>query len=90
MQSEDQIYFLINHKLTRGLCFIETTKPVVDTVDKRKHNHGRPRKISPRDKHLILRQISILREQYGFYTMTNEINENDKNVVICLVLMSPF
>ena len=24
MQSEDQVYFLINHKLTRGLCFLQT------------------------------------------------------------------
>ena len=23
MQSEDQVYFLINHKLTCGLCFIQ-------------------------------------------------------------------
>ena len=23
MQSEDQAYFLINHKLTHGLCFIK-------------------------------------------------------------------
>ena len=26
MQSEDQAYFLINHKLTRGLCFLQTCK----------------------------------------------------------------
>ena len=45
-------------------------KPLADkTVDKRKHNHDRPRKISPRDKRLILRQIRILREQYGFFTI---------------------
>ena len=24
MQSEDQVYFLINHELTRGLCLIPT------------------------------------------------------------------
>ena len=24
MQSEDQVYFLINHKLKRCLCFIQT------------------------------------------------------------------
>ena len=24
MQSEEQVYFLINHKLPRGLCFIQT------------------------------------------------------------------
>ena len=24
MQSEDQVYFIINHKLTRILCFIQT------------------------------------------------------------------
>ena len=77
-------------KLSKATIYCYVTKAVADTVDKGKHNHGRPRKISPRDKHLILRQISILREQYGFYTMTNEINGNDKNVVICLVLMSPF
>ena len=39
------------------------------TVDKREHNHGRPRKVSPRDKSLILRQIPILREQYGSFTI---------------------
>ena len=77
-------------KLSKATIYCDATKPVVDTIDKRKHNHGRPRKISPRDKHLILRQISILREQNGLYTMTNEINGNDKNVVICLVLMTPF
>ena len=45
-------------------------KPVADkTVDKRKHNHGRPRKISPRNKRLILHQIPILQEQYGSFTI---------------------
>ena len=28
MQSEEQVYFLINHKVTRGLCFIQTCEKI--------------------------------------------------------------
>ena len=41
-------------------------KPVAEkTVD-----HGRPQKISSRDKGLIFLQIAILREQYWSFTIT--------------------
>ena len=52
--------------LSKATIYRHAKKPLADkTVDKRKQNHGRQRKISPRDKRLILRQIRILREQYG-------------------------
>ena len=55
-------------KLSKATIYWHAKKPLADkTVDKRKHNHGRPRKISPQDKCLILRQIHILREQYGSF-----------------------
>ena len=57
-------------KLSKATIYRRTKKPVADkTVDKRNHNHGRPREISPRDKRLILCQIALLREQYGFFTI---------------------
>ena len=57
-------------KLSKVTIYRRTKKPVADkTVNKRNHNHGRPRKISPRDKRLILYQIALLREQYGFFTI---------------------
>ena len=57
-------------KLSKATIYRHAKKPLADkTVDKRKHNHGRPRKISPQDKRLILRQIHILREQYGSFTI---------------------
>ena len=35
-------------KLSKATIYHHTKKPVADkTVDNRKHNHGRPRKISP-------------------------------------------
>ena len=39
------------------------------SVDKIKYNHGRPRRVLPRDKRLILCQIHIIREQYGSSTV---------------------
>ena len=53
-------------KLLRATIYRHAKKSVADkTVDNRKHNIDRPRKLSPREKRLILRQITILREQYG-------------------------
>ena len=57
-------------KLSKAAIYRHAKKPLANkTVDKRKHNHGRPRKNSPRDKRLILRQIHIFREQYGSFTI---------------------
>ena len=56
-------------KLSKATIYQHAKKPVAEkTVDKRKHNHGRPRKISPQDKRLILHQMLILREQCGSFT----------------------
>ena len=57
-------------KLSKATIYRHAKKILADkTVDKRKHHHGRTRKISPRDKRLILRQIHILREQCGSFTI---------------------
>ena len=57
-------------KLSKAKIYRHAKKPLADkTVDKRKHNHGRPRKISPQDKRLILRQIHMLRVPYGSFTI---------------------
>ena len=57
-------------KLSKAVIYRQAKKPVSDkTVDNKKHNHGRPRKISPPKKCLILRQIFILWEQYGSFTI---------------------
>ena len=37
-------------------------------IDKRKHNKGRPQKLSERDKRNIMRQVEILRRDYGYFT----------------------
>ena len=37
-------------------------------VDKRKHNKGRPQKLSEREKRNILRQVEVLRRDYGYFT----------------------
>ena len=48
-------------KLSKAVIYRQTKKPVSDkTIDNRKHNHGRPRKIAPLKKYLILPQIFIL------------------------------
>ena len=42
-------------KLSKVKIYRHAKKLLADkTVDKRKHNHSRPRKISPQEKHLIL------------------------------------
>ena len=44
-------------------------KAINDTViDKRRNNKGRPRKLTPRDKRNILRQVEIRRRDYGYFT----------------------
>ncbi len=44
-------------------------RPIADTViDKRKDNKGRPQKLTARDKRNILRQVEILRRDYGYFT----------------------
>ena len=48
-------------KFSKATIYRRAKKPVADkTIDKRKRNHGRPRKISPQEKPLILHQIPIL------------------------------
>ena len=37
-------------------------------IDKRKHNKGRPQKLSERDKCNIMRQVEILHRDYGYFT----------------------
>ena len=37
-------------------------------IDRRKYNQGRPKKLSERDKRNILRQVEILRRDYGYFT----------------------
>lgn len=37
-------------------------------IDRRKQNKGRPQKLSERDKRNILRQVEILRRDYGYFT----------------------
>ena len=57
-------------KLSKATIYRHAKKPVAGkTTDNRKHNHGKPRKFSPQDKCLILRQILILREQYGSFAV---------------------
>ena len=57
-------------KLSKAIIYGHAKEPAVDQfVDKRKRNHDKPRKISPRGKHLVLRQICIPWEQYGSFTI---------------------
>ena len=50
-------------RLSKATIYRHAKRPLADkTFDKRKHNHGKPRKISPQDKRLILHQIHTLRE----------------------------
>ena len=37
-------------------------------VDNRKYNKGRPEKLTERDKRNIIRQVEILRRDYGYFT----------------------
>ena len=75
-------------KLSKVTIYWHPKKLLADkTVDKRKHNHGKPRRISPWDKHLILHQTHILREQYGSFMIkrlrvTTEVKKDvsDKTV----------
>ena len=53
-------------KLSKATTYGHAKKPVAEkTVD-----HGRPRKISSRDKGLIFLQIPILRQQHGSFTIS--------------------
>ena len=53
-------------KLSKATTYGHAKKPVAEKAVDR----GRPRKISSRDKGLISLQKSILREQYGSFTIT--------------------
>ena len=56
----------IYSKLLKATIYRHAKKPVADkTVDNRKHNIDRPRKISPREKRLILRQIPYFESIMG-------------------------
>ena len=60
---------MYSFKLSKAAIYQHSKKPAVDkTAVKNQHNHGRPRKISPREQSLILRQTSTLPEQYGSFT----------------------
>jgi len=55
---------------SKARIYVHAKKPLNgDTcVDKRKHNKGRPRKISARDERLIIRNLFTLRETRGSFT----------------------
>ena len=57
-------------KLSKPIIYRHAKKTVADkTVNHTKHNPGGPRKISPPDKRLILRQIPKVREKYRSFAI---------------------
>jgi len=57
-------------KLSKATVYRHATKNINDNIiDKRKFNRGRPSKLTLRARRSILRQIPILRRQYGSFTI---------------------
>ena len=53
---------------TKASIYSHAKKPICEmTVDERKHNPGRPRKLSERDERAIIRQVAMFRE-YRVYS----------------------
>ena len=56
-------------KYSKATICRHMTRPIDDDIiDKRKNNKGRPPKLTARDKRNILRQVEILRRDYGYFT----------------------
>ena len=56
-------------KYSKATICRHTKRPIGDDViDKWKNNKGRPPKRTARDKRIILRQVEILRRDYGYFT----------------------
>ena len=54
---------------TKASIYHHVKKPIGEmTVDKRKHNPGRPRKLSERDERAMIRQVAALRETEGNFS----------------------
>ena len=53
-------------KLSKATIYRQAKKPLADkTIDKRKHNHGRPRKISPQDKRQFFAKYAYSESNMG-------------------------
>ncbi|CAB3990415.1 Hypothetical predicted protein [Paramuricea clavata] len=56
------------NKYTKATICRHMKRKIDDSViDKRKHNKGRPQKLTKQDKHNILQQVEILRRDYGHF-----------------------
>ena len=56
-------------QFSKASIYRHAKKPIGSlAVDKRKHNPGRPPKLSERDKRSILRQVDVLRDSVGHFT----------------------
>lgn len=61
---------LVKYKqFSKASIYRHARKPIGNPViDKRKHNPGRPPKLSERDKRSIIRQVAVLRHSVGHFT----------------------
>ena len=56
-------------KYSKATIFRHMKRKIDDSVvDNRKHNKGRPEKLTERDKRNIIRQVEILQRDYGYFT----------------------
>ena len=72
-------------QFSKASIYRHARKPIGNPViDERKHNPGRPPKLSERDKRSIIRQVAVLRH-YNFNSFSERVKKTIENFPIDII-----
>ena len=77
-------------KYSKAMIYRHAKRPIdeVTTFDKRKHNKGRPRKLSIREERNIMRHLRICRTTVGSFFRTQTLSDGRCHSDLCFPVKS--